>query len=237
MMRFKTWTVIAIALCIMSLSNSAWAQEEEKIQLNNLKDTLSYIIGHDLGQNFYKQSIEINPQILVDAIIIGMNKQASRFETDESNKILTDFVSKIRVQKADAMKQQGIVFLEENKNKEGVITTASGLQYMVLREGTGNKPLLEDQVMVHYKGILIDGTKFDASYDRGEPASFPVSGVIKGWTEGLQLMREGAKYRFFIPSELAYGEQGAGTSIPGGAVLIFDVELIKILVETPDTQK
>ena len=126
------------------------------------------------------------------------------------------------------MKEEGQKFLEENSKKEGVVTLPSGLQYQVLREGNGKKPKATDQVECHYEGTLINGTKFDSSYDRGQTATFPLNQVIAGWTEGLQLMQEGAKYRFFIPYNLGYGERGAGQSIPPFATLIFDVELIAV---------
>jgi FKBP-type peptidyl-prolyl cis-trans isomerase len=236
-MRFKTFSILLTLVILVGLNSSSFAQNEKEVKLSNLVDSISYIIGHDLGQNFYKQNIEINPQLLVDAIIIGMNKQASLFDADQSNKILTEYVADLRVKKAGSMKKDGVLFLEANKDKAGVNTTSSGLQYIVLREGSGAKPTAADQVMVHYSGTLIDGTKFDSSYDRGEPITFPLAGVIKGWTEGLQLMKEGAKYKFFISPELGYGDQGAGTSIPGGAVLIFDVELIKVIKDSPDSEK
>ena len=127
-----------------------------------------------------------------------------------------------------AAKSEGENFLVENGKKEGVITTASGLQYQILREGNGKTPKATDQVECHYEGTLINGTKFDSSYDRGQTATFPLNGVIAGWTEGLQLMKEGAKYRFFIPYTLGYGERGAGASIPPYAALVFDVELVAV---------
>ena len=131
--------------------------------------------------------------------------------------------------KAEAVKVESKKFLEENAKKEGVKTTESGLQYTVIKEGEGAKPKATDTVKVHYKGTLVDGTEFDSSYKRGEPISFPLNGVIKGWTEGLQLMPVGSTYRFFIPSDLGYGDRGAGADIPGGAALIFDVELIQVV--------
>lgn len=128
-----------------------------------------------------------------------------------------------------AAKEAGIEFLKKNAEKEGVITTASGLQYMVLTEGNGKSPKATDQVKCHYEGMLIDGTLFDSSLQRGTPATFPLNRVIAGWTEGLQLMKEGSKFRFFIPFELGYGPQGAGASIPPYSTLIFDVELIEVI--------
>ena len=127
------------------------------------------------------------------------------------------------------MKAQGEQYLAENGKKDGVVTLPSGLQYQVLQEGNGRKPKATDQVKCHYEGMLVDGTLFDSSIQRGEPATFPLNGVIAGWTEGLQLMQEGAKYRFFIPYHLGYGERGAGASIPPFAALVFDVELIEVI--------
>lgn len=137
--------------------------------------------------------------------------------------------SKLNTATSDENKAAGLAFLADNSKKDNIVTTASGLQYEILTAGEGKSPLATNQVTVHYQGTTIDGNKFDSSYSRGEPATFPLNRVIAGWTEGLQLMKEGAKYRFFIPSELAYGERGAGTDIPANAALIFEVELIKVL--------
>ena len=143
--------------------------------------------------------------------------------------IVSQYLQAKKAEMSKKTKEEGEKFLEENKKKEGVITLPSGLQYQVLKEGNGKKPKATDKVRCHYEGTLIDGTVFDSSYRRNQPADFPLNGVIKGWTEGVQLMSEGAKYRFFIPFNLAYGAQGAGDSIPGYSTLIFDVELIKVL--------
>lgn len=137
--------------------------------------------------------------------------------------------SKINTATPDENKAVGIAFLTDNGKKENIITTASGLQYEILIEGEGKSPTATDQVTVHYQGTTLDGNEFDSSYKRNEPATFPLNGVIAGWTEGLQLMKEGAKYRFFIHSKLAYGERGAGLDIPANATLIFEVELIKVI--------
>ncbi len=137
--------------------------------------------------------------------------------------------SKLNTATPDENKAAGLAFLAENAKKNNIITTASGLQYEILTAGEGKSPLATNQVTVHYQGTTLDGNEFDSSYSRGEPATFPLNRVIAGWTEGLQLMKEGAKYRFFIPSELAYGERGAGASIPANATLIFEVELIKVI--------
>ena len=131
--------------------------------------------------------------------------------------------------KGKAAKDEGELYLQQNGKKEGVVTLPSGLQYLVLTEGSGKKPKATDQVKCHYEGMLVDGTLFDSSIQRGEPATFGLNQVIAGWTEGLQLMQEGAKYRFFIPYHLGYGEQGAGSAIPPFAALVFDVELIEVI--------
>jgi len=134
----------------------------------------------------------------------------------------------VNANKASKEKKEGNAFLAANKKKPGIVTTASGLQYEVVTLGTGPKPTAEDTVVCHYRGTLINGQEFDNSYSRGEPISFPLNGVIRGWTEGLQLMPKGSKYKFYIPSDLGYGDRGAGQDIPGGSALIFDVELIDI---------
>jgi FKBP-type peptidyl-prolyl cis-trans isomerase FkpA len=145
------------------------------------------------------------------------------FQTEMITKMVEE-----RTKKAAENKEAGAKFLAENKTKEGVKTTESGLQYIVEKEGEGENPAAEDTVEVHYRGTLLDGTEFDSSYKRGEPVKFPLNRVIKGWTEGVQLMKKGAKYKFFIPSDLAYGDTGAGETIAPGSTLIFEVELLSI---------
>ena len=142
---------------------------------------------------------------------------------------MSDFVQRQQAEAGKAVREEGERYLAENAQKEGVTVLPSGLQYVVLTEGTGAKPKATDRVKCHYEGRLTDGTVFDSSYRRGEPAVFPLNGVIAGWTEGVQLMGEGAKFRFFIPYQLAYGERGAGQSIPPYAALVFDVELIEVV--------
>jgi len=216
---------------------TVFAQNKEKeIKMKTRVDSVSYIIGYDLGQNFKSQSIEINPEVMLAAILEGMKQSKQLISNQESEKVLAAYVDEIQKKKQTEQsdqikktKQEGEAFLIANKTKPGVKTTTSGLQYKVIREGTGASPKPTDKVMVHYAGKLVNGTKFDASYDRGTPAEFPVNGVILGWQEGLLLMKEGGKYELYIPSELAYGDTGAGESVPGGAVLIFEVELIKVI--------
>ena len=154
-----------------------------------------------------------------------------KFDDNTCNSIIQTKLQELATKGSEKEKAAGQKFLSANKSKPGVITTASGLQYEVVTMGAGAKPTAEDTVVCHYKGTLVDGKEFDNSYTRGEPISFPVGGVIKGWTEALQLMPKGSKWKLYIPSELGYGDRGAGQDIPGGAVLIFDVELIDVKVK------
>ncbi len=194
--------------------------------------TLSYVTGYQVGKNFSANGIDALDK---DEVAAGFNdaKAGKEPRLDEAGRKASmaamDEVVKAKAKaKAEAVKVESKKFLEENAKKEGVKVTESGLQYQVIKEGEGAKPKATDTVKVHYKGTLVNGKEFDSSYKRGEPISFPLNGVIKGWTEGLQLMPVGSTYRFFIPSDLGYGDRGAGADIPGGAALIFDVELIEI---------
>lgn len=199
-------------------------------------DKLSYALGLGIGQQLKQMGAEIIVEDFAQSIKDVLNGSELKINNSEAQKIVTEYFTKkeaeMNAAKAEAgkvAKAEGEKFLAENAKKEGVIVTASGLQYKVLQEGTGKQPKATDKVRCHYEGFLIDGTVFDSSVQRGEPADFPLQGVIAGWTEGLQLMKEGGKTRFFIPYLLAYGEGGAGASIPPYAALIFDVELIKVL--------
>ena len=198
-------------------------------------DKVSYSLGIGIGRQLSQMgAADLNIDDFAQAIkdvIAGDLKLGDA----EAQQIVQEFFAKQEekqkaeaAEKGKAAKQDGEKFLAENGKKEGVITTASGLQYQVLREGNGQSPKATDTVECHYEGTLIDGTKFDSSYDRGQTATFPLNQVIAGWTEGLQLMKEGGKYRFFIPYELGYGERGAGASIPPFSTLVFDVELVSV---------
>ena len=225
-------TLVA-ALGIILLANMAFA--EETVVLKTEKDKISYGIGMDIGENMKRQSIDIDPDMLAKGIkdVFAGSKlllTEEEFRTTMEN-FRKDMMAKQKMQMqelSDKNKKEGEAFLAENKKKEGVKTLPSGLQYKVIKEGDGNLPKAEDTVTVHYKGTLIDGTEFDSSYSRGEPATFPVNGVIPGWTEALQLMKTGSKWQLFIPSNLAYGERGAGGKIGPNSTLVFDVELISI---------
>jgi FKBP-type peptidyl-prolyl cis-trans isomerases 1 len=193
-------------------------------------DKFSYAIGLGIGQNLVSMGAkEINIDDFSQAIndIIEGNK--TQISHTEARDIVNTFFQEIAQKANTANIQQGEVFLEENKKRANVITLDSGLQYEILKDGNGKTPSMNDQVKCHYEGTLIDGTLFDSSIKRGEPAIFGVNQVIAGWTEALQLMKEGAKWRLYIPFNLAYGEQGAGESIPPYSALVFEVELIKVL--------
>ncbi len=201
----------------------------------NTKDKVSYCIGLSMGSSWKKQSLDVNPEMVAKGLKEGMTDAKPLLTEDEVRQTLMDFQKEMmgkQQEKAkvagEKNKKDGEAFLAENKKKDGVKVTASGLQYIVEKEGTGAMPKSTNTVVANYRGTLLDGTEFDSSYKRGEPAEFPVDGLIKGWTEALQLMKTGAKYKLFIPSELAYGEQGAGEKIGPNATLIFELELMEI---------
>ena len=200
-------------------------------------DKISYALGLGIGRQLNDMGAEgLSIDDFAQAIKDVMAGGKTQLDAQEAQMIVQEFFQKQEekqrasaAERHKAQKEQGEKYLAENGKKDGVVTLPSGLQYQVLREGNGRKPKATDQVKCHYEGMLVDGTLFDSSIQRGEPATFPLNGVIAGWTEGLQLMQEGAKYRFFIPYHLGYGERGAGASIPPFAALVFDVELIEVI--------
>jgi FKBP-type peptidyl-prolyl cis-trans isomerase FklB len=200
------------------------------VRLNNQTDSLSYSIGIMVA-SFYKQQgiTNINDTLVNKAIKDKMKGDSTLLSELQCNQVLMSFIEKAKADKASVAKKQGEAFLAENKTKPNVVTTASGLQYIVLKEGTGPKPLATDKVKCDYEGRLLDGTVFDSSVKQGKPIEFAVNGVIPGWTEALQLMKTGSKYRLFIPSSLAYGDQQMGQDIKPGSTLIFDVDLLEIV--------
>jgi FKBP-type peptidyl-prolyl cis-trans isomerase FklB len=211
------------------------AKPATPLTLKTQKDKASYALGMNFGTGLRKQSIDIDPAILARGLRDSFSNGKTLLTEDEARAILTQLQGDVRKkqqelaqQLGDANKKQGVAFLEANKTKDGVVTLPSGLQYKILQEGTGPKPAPADKVVCNYRGTLLDSTEFDSSYKRGQPATFPVTGVIKGWTEALQLMPVGSKWQLFIPSELAYGERGAGGQIGPNATLIFEVELLSI---------
>lgn len=192
-------------------------------------------IGNGLGAQLKKQSVEVDWNLVAQGLKDSTGGAKTRLTEEEAKAVLTEVQNEVRKEQQEKMKEaaatnktEGEAFLAANKSKEGVVTLPSGLQYKILTAGTGPKPTAGDTVECNYRGTLIDGTEFDSSYKRGQPATFPVSGVIKGWTEALQLMPVGSKWQLFIPSNLAYGERGAGADIGPNAALIFEVELISI---------
>jgi FKBP-type peptidyl-prolyl cis-trans isomerase FklB len=206
------------------------------MNLDSHQAQVSYIIGRDLARNFAQQGLELDVDVLAGALKEGLQGLPSRLTQEEMQAAMQQLQEQMGGAEDDTNqddnnmnnKAEGEAFLAQNASKAGVTTLPSGLQYEVITEGTGPKPSLKSSVTTHYHGTLINGTVFDSSYQRGQPATFPVNGVIAGWTEALQLMGEGSKYRLYIPSDLAYGKRGAGRDIPGDTALIFDVELLKV---------
>jgi FKBP-type peptidyl-prolyl cis-trans isomerase FklB len=225
---------IAMMMCAaMVLSGAAFAADAPV--LRNDKEKLSYSIGMDIGGNLKEGSIDVDPDVLAKGLKDSYGGGKTALTEEEARRTIQDFQQRIAAKRAETMrkagernKADGEKFLAENAGKAGVKTLPSGLQYKELEAGTGKTPKATDTVTVHYRGTLIDGKEFDSSYKRGAPATFPVSGVIAGWTEALQLMKEGSKWQLFIPSNLAYGERGAGRDIGPNAALIFEVELISV---------
>jgi FKBP-type peptidyl-prolyl cis-trans isomerase len=225
--------VMAVSMFFCACGNCAEAKiTKEKIDSDkNVK--YGYALGSDVGRNLKKQKFDFDVNAFIAGFRTAFTGTESQMTEEEIGNALQEFQTEMitkmmeeRAKKATENKEAGDKFLAENKTKEGVKTTESGLQYIVEKEGEGENPAAEDIVEVHYRGTLLDGTEFDSSYKRNEPAKFPLNRVIKGWTEGVQLMKKGAKYKFFIPSELAYGEGGAGEAIGPNSTLIFEVELL-----------
>lgn len=228
-----------ISVMFLLVSLVGCAAEEAKIvpelKLDTPKNRISYTIGVNIGKDFKTQKMDIDADALAMGLKDSLSDKELRLTEEEMASEIQAFQQEMQAKitaEMEAMvaknKEEGESFLAENAKKEGVVVTESGLQYKVLEPGEGESPEATDMVTVHYRGTLIDGTQFDSSYDRGEPATFPVVGVIAGWTEALQLMKPGAKWQLVIPPELAYGERGAGQVIGPNATLLFDVELISV---------
>jgi FKBP-type peptidyl-prolyl cis-trans isomerase len=225
----KRFTRIAGILAFMA--PLLLAAEDQKAEFKTPADKLSYLVGMEVGTTIKRMDTEISMDAFQRGVKDSLEGRASRLTPQETQAVREAYV-KEQTQKfqdrAEKNKKEGEAFLAENGKKKGISTTASGLQYEVLKEGAGATPKATDTVTVHYRGTLLSGTEFDSSYARGEPVTFPVTGVIPGWTEALQLMKVGGKYRLAIPSPLAYGEQGAGLEIGPNAALLFEVELLGI---------
>jgi len=231
----KYIAVVAMAMLVSCSAGQEKAAAPKQVSLDGEQAKLSYAIGMDIGRSLNGLNKELDKAALMDAIGASLDGEKLRLSAKEADKIKRDFFQKRATKQAEERKTaaeknkaEGEKFLAENAKKEGVHVTPSGLQYEVLKMGDGKKPVATDKVKVHYKGTLLDGTVFDSSYKRGQPISFPLNGVIKGWIEGLQLMPVGSKFKFYIPADLAYGERGAGAAIAPDSTLVFEVELLGI---------
>jgi len=220
-------------LCV--LLGAVHGMAQDSAILKTQRDKVSYSMGLDIGRMLKMQGVDVDLELVTRGLKDAYTGNQPLLTDEEMQEVLTNFKKEFIAKQQELAKQQGEknkkegeIFLETNKKKEGVQTLPSGLQYKVLKAGAGKKPTATDTVTVHYRGTLIDGKEFDSSYRRGKPATFPVNGVIPGWTEALPLMEEGAKWELFIPSNLAYGERSAGGDIGPNATLIFEVELISI---------
>lgn len=245
-------TILSLALGVVISSTNGFAQATKKpvaapatqkkapvsaapavakpVVLKNGLDSLSAAIGVSFTGSVMQQGIEgLSPEILTQTISKSLKGEKTIFTPEQANEFIGAYFNKKAAEQGAEVRIAGEKFLEENKTKPGIITTASGMQYQVIKMGEGAKPTASDKVKTHYHGTLIDGTVFDSSVDRGEPIEFPVGGVIKGWTEALQLMPVGSKFKLFLPYNLAYGERAAGPKIPAYSALIFDVELLEIV--------
>lgn len=226
-------------------TGTATAKPGAVTTLTTTKEKASYAIGMNLGGGLHRQNIDVDSAALVQGLKDTLSGNKTLLTEEEARAALMQLQSEMQAKmqakqaaEGEANKKEGDAFLAANKTKEGVVTLPSGLQYKILTPGTGPKPTATDSVVCNYKGTLINGTEFDSSYKRGEPATFPVTGVIKGWTEALQLMPVGSKWQLFIPSDLAYGPRGTpGGPIGPNATLIFEVELISIKEKTPPADK
>lgn len=230
----RFFTVGVVALLILNLPGCN--KEHRKTQLSEGTEKSSYALGMNIGASIQQLDVDIDVDLMIQAIRDTLEGRGTLLSQAEFRKVLTEFNQEVRMarnkarqEKADENLKKGQEFLAENAKKEGVITTESGLQYKVLVQGDGPKPKATDKVKVHYRGTLINGKEFDSSYKRGQPAEFPVRGVIKGWTEALQLMNVGSKYELYIPADLAYGQRGSGPDIGPNETLIFEVELLDIV--------
>jgi len=223
-----------VALGFVLLFGAARLGAQEAPTLKDQKDKLSYSLGMEIGKGLKRQSSDLNPDLLLRGIKDAFSGEKALMTDSEISETVNAFQKELMAKQQELTrklgeknKTEGEAFLAENKKKEGVVTLPSGLQYKVIKAGSGKRPKVTDTVTVQYRGTLIDGTEFDSSYRRGEPVTFPVNAVIPGWTEALKLMQEGAKWQVFIPSKLAYGERGGG-GIGPNATLIFEIELVSV---------
>lgn len=227
MKKIGTAGVIVLVIFAFTTCNSTSSFKAAKPKNNN--DSASYMIGISVGYSLKQQNVpDVNVSLIAKGIEEVLNDD-STVTAQEAQVFLNAYFNQLREIEAQKNKEEGEAWLLENKFKPGVIETESGLQYKVIEEGTGKTPAVTDRVKCHYEGRLLDGTVFDSSYDRGQPAEFGLRGVIRGWTEGLQLMKEGGKYELYIPSDLAYGPRGGGQVIGPNTTLIFEIELLEVI--------
>ena len=236
-MKKNIFIVLAVLMTISGLSACSGPQEnkDRKVELETFNDKISYVLGMDIGSSLRQTGTEIDFDVMYKGIEDSFNDRELMLGPEETETLKQEFSQKLQQDYEKRAKEtgeknlaEGEAFLDENNKKEGVVTTESGLQYKVMVEGDGALPASTDKVKVHYRGTLIEGKEFDSSYSRGEPVSFQLDSVIPGWVEGLQLMKVGSKYQFFIPSVLAYGEREVGPDIGPNSTLIFEVELLGI---------
>jgi FKBP-type peptidyl-prolyl cis-trans isomerase len=227
--------LIGLVILLPFLSLATDQKRNSNVELNTFSDKISYVLGQEIGDSFKESPTEIKLELFIQGIKDSLEDRKALLDPDESNEIKKEFsrqVQESRAKKIAAISEKKRkleeAFLADNKQKQGVVTTESGLQYEVLKKGDGSNPKQDDKVKVHYRGILLNGTEFDSSYKRGQPSTLRVGSVIAGWTEALQLMSVGSTYRLYIPSKLAYGNRGAGRIIGPNEMLIFDVELLGI---------
>lgn len=228
-MRHSVLTLGSFGLSVLCLLAGQSAQAQTKAEeLKNTKDKASYFIGFSVGSNLANQGLDVDPKVILKGLTDALAEHDPALDMVELRAAIEELATAAEAQAGQKAQKEGKAYLAENAKRKGVKTTKSGLQYEVLKEGKGPSPKATDTVKVHYHGTLINGTVFDSSVDRGEPISFPLNGVIKGWTEGVQLMKVGSKFKFTIPSDLAYGERGAGAKIKPHSTLVFEVELLGI---------
>ena len=233
MKHFLSLAFLATILTLTGCDETGASNTEFAPELSTQIDTISYLIGYSTGNGMDRQGLtDVNKDVLLGAMNEGLAGEESKIDLQQASMMMRQYMMEKQQEKAQENLKESESWLEENAEKDSVQTTESGLQYKVIEEGNGPKPTMDDRVKVHYHGTLPDGTVFDSSVDKGEPATLRVGGVIKGWQEGIQMMSEGAKYQFFIPPSLGYGERGSGNIEPN-SVILFDVELIEIVEEEP----
>ncbi len=224
----KTFAGLILATYLISCTSQSGSKAPK---LTSYMDTISYAVGLWVGMgpaNVYDKDL-LDLDLIQQGMVNGLKESDTSFSMQDLQRLLQEFSAAQQKKETEAVEQDGIDFLKKNKTNKGVVETESGLQYRVIKEGAGLRPVATDSVKVHYRGTLIDGKEFDSSYKRGEPIVFPLNGVIPGWTEGVQLMSEGAIYEFVVPSNLAYGPRGAGQLIKPNSTLVFEIELIEVI--------